>query len=126
MSTPINDSQRQYGWLQCLSSMALLFRIYTVCVPGTASMVVRCGAIASFKLPLQPLVRPWQSPTNTFSGTSLDLRSSTAVSILLPELGLMCLPDQWLLRAATFWNACSPATWLFTQAYGSLCMRLGL
>ena len=73
MSTPINDLQRQYGWLQYLSSVGLLFRIFTVCVPRTASMVVRCGAIASFKLPLQPLVRPWQSPTNIFLriGTSL-------------------------------------------------------
>ena len=26
------------------------------------------------------------------------------MSILLAESGLMCLPDQWLLRAATFWN----------------------
>ena len=27
------------------------------------------------------------------------------MSILLAEVGLMCLPYQWLLRAATFWNA---------------------
>ena len=33
------------------------------------------------------------------------VRSSTAVSILLAEFGLMPLPDQWLLRTATFWNA---------------------
>ena len=33
------------------------------------------------------------------------VRSKTAVSIHLAEFGLMCLPDQWLLRAATFWNA---------------------
>ena len=31
--------------------------------------------------------------------------SSTAVSVPLAECGLMCLPDQWLLRTATFWNA---------------------
>ena len=33
------------------------------------------------------------------------VRSKTAVSMLLAELGLMCLPDQWLLRAATSCNA---------------------
>ena len=26
------------------------------------------------------------------------------MSILLAEIGLMCLPNQWLLRAATFWH----------------------
>ena len=30
---------------------------------------------------------------------------NVAVSILLAECGLMCLPDQWLLCAATLWNA---------------------
>ena len=33
------------------------------------------------------------------------VRGSIAVSILLAEVGLMCLPYQWLLRAATFWKA---------------------
>ena len=33
------------------------------------------------------------------------VRSKSAVSIILAELGLTCLPDQWLLRAATFWIA---------------------
>ena len=48
------------------------------------------------------------------------------MSILLAEFGLMCLPDQWLLRAATFWNALAPGPWLFIQADGSVCLRLGL
>ena len=37
--------------------------------------------------------------------TTFALVCNVAVSILFAESGLMCLPDQWLLRAATFWNA---------------------
>ena len=49
------------------------------------------------------------------------------VSILLAECGLMCLPDQWLLRAATFWNALAALpTWLFIQADGFGISGLGL
>ena len=39
------------------------------------------------------------------------------MSILLAKFGLMCLPDQWLLRAATFWNALAalPPTSIYTK-----------
>ena len=52
------------------------------------------------------------------------------MSILLAEFGLMPLPDQWLLRAATFWNAIAalPPTslykrWLWMPAPGLLVCR---
>ena len=38
----------------------------------------------------------------------------------LAELGLMCLPDQWLLCASTFWNA------LAALPPGSLCRQMAL
>ena len=115
----LDPLQQQYGRLQCLSSVGLLFRIYIcmVCVPPTASY--GCGVIASFKLPLQPLMRPWQSPTYKFSGTSQVLGVQLQCQYLA-ELGLMCLPDQWLLRAATFWNA------LAALPPGSLCKQMAL
>ena len=74
-----------------------------MCLPRHL-MVVRCGAITSLRLPMQPLVRPCKSHLHILRQIS-GATSGTAVSILLAELGLMCLPDQWLLRAATFWNA---------------------
>ena len=47
----------------------------------------------------------------------LGVRSSIAVSILLAEFGLMSLPDQCLLRTATFWNvlAALPPTSLYKK-----------
>ena len=50
------------------------------------------------------------------------------MSILLAEFGLMYLPDQWLLRTATFKVlecACSPATYFLIQKGGFGCLRLG-
>ena len=42
------------------------------------------------------------------------------MSILLAEFGLMWFPDQWPLRAATFWNA------LAALPPGSLCKQMAL
>ena len=35
--------KRQYGRLQCLASVGLMFRVYEACVPSTAPTVVRSG-----------------------------------------------------------------------------------
>ena len=80
--------KRQYGRLQCLSSVGLLFRIYMVCLIRRL-MLVRCG----------------HGP------------------IALAEIGLMCPPDQWLLRAATFWNvlAALPPGSLYKQMAVDAC-----
>ena len=97
--------QRQYGRLQCPSSVGLLFRVYMVCVPPTASY--GCEVWGHYKLTAATaasrgaLAKSHLHILRQISG----VRSKTAVSILLAEFGLMCLPDQWLLRAATFWNA---------------------
>ena len=96
--------QRQYGRLQCLSSVGLLARIYMVCVPPTASY--GCEVWGPYKLQSasaasrEALAKSHLHILRQISG----VRSSTAVSIPLAEFGLMPLPDQWLLRAATFWN----------------------
>ena len=97
--------QRQYGRLQCLSSVGLLFRIYMVCVPPTAShgceLWGHCKLQTATAASREALAKSHLHILRHISG----VRSSIAVSILLAEFGLMCLPDQWLLRAATFWNA---------------------
>ena len=96
--------QRQYGQLQCLSSVGLPFRIYMICVPPTASYGEVWGhykLTAATAASREALAKSHLHILRQNSG----VRSKTAVSILLAEFGLTCLPDQWLLRAATFWNA---------------------
>ena len=96
--------QRQYGRLQCLSSVSLLFRAYIICVPPTASY--GCEVWGHYKLTAataayrEALAKPHLHVLRQISGVRRP-----AVSILLAEFSLMCLPDQWLLRAATSWNA---------------------
>ena len=97
--------QRQYGRLQCPTSMGLLFRVYMICVPPTASY--SCEVLGHYNLKAataascEALAKSHLHILRHISG----VRSKSAVSILLAEFGLMCLPAQWLLRAATFWNA---------------------
>ena len=83
-------------------------RVYMVCVPPTASY--GCEVWGHYKLTAataasrEALAKSHLHILRQISG----VRSKTAVSILLAEFGLMCLPDQWLLREATFWNALAP------------------
>ena len=86
--------QRQYGRLQCLSSVGLLFRFYMVCVPPMASygceMWGHCKHQPATKASCEVLAGSHLHILRQMSG----VRSPTAVSILLAEFGLMCLPDQ--------------------------------
>ena len=112
--------RRQYGRLQCLSSVGLLFRVYMVCVSPTASYSYEvwghCKLQTAIAASREVLAKSHLHSLKHISG----VRSSTAVAILLAEFGLMCLPDQWLLRAATFWNA------LAALPPGSLCKQMAL
>ena len=45
------------------------------------------------------------------------VRTSTPTAILLAELGLQALSDEWLLRAAKFWNNLQPYLRTFTGAW---------
>ena len=51
------------------AALSSFLKTWYVCLPRHL-MVVKCGAITSLRLPLQPLVRPWQSPIYTFSSRS--------------------------------------------------------
>ena len=97
--------KRQYGRLQCLSSVGLLFRLYMVCVPSTASY--GCEIWGLPRLPTaaaaarQQLSQSYLHMLREISG----VRRCTPTPILLAEFGIKSLPDQWLLRAAGFWNS---------------------
>ena len=96
--------KRQYGRLQCLSSVGLMFRVYEACVPPAAAYACEIWAFQRF--------------SRAFSTSKLDLatshlqllkeitgvRGSTSTDILLAELGLKSPQHVWLLRAAKFWN----------------------
>jgi hypothetical protein len=103
---------RQKGCLQCLSSVGLLVRIYMVCLPPTASY--GCEVWGHYRLPpaAANLRRALAKLRGALAKSYLHLlrqiwgvSGSTAEFILLAELGLQSLPDAWLLRRATFWNA---------------------
>ena len=96
--------KRQYGRLQCLSSLGLMFRVYEACVPPAAAYACEISAFQRF--------------SRAFSTSKLDLatshlqllkeitgvRATTSTDILLAELGLKSPQHVWLLRAAKFWN----------------------
>ena len=93
--------KRQYGRLQCLSSVGLMFRLCTSVVQSTAcygSEVWRAAQFASKER--QDLVKGYLQILREITG----VRTSTPTAILLAELGLQALSDEWLLRAAKFWN----------------------
>ena len=97
--------KRQYGRLQCLSSVGLLFRLYRVCVPSTASY--GCEIWGFSRLPAsaatarQQLSQSHLHMLKEISG----VRKCTPTPILLAKFGLKSMPNQWLLRAAGFWNS---------------------
>ena len=94
-------------WTAAVSiiGVGLLFRVHMICVPPTASydceMWGRYKLTAAIAASRQALAKSHLHILRQISGD----KSKTAVSVLLAKIDLMCLPDQWLLRAATLWNA---------------------
>ena len=97
--------QRQYGRLQCLSSVGLLFRPYMVCFPSTASY--GCEVWGLSRLPASAAVARQQLSQSHLHMLKViaGVRICTPTPLLLAELGLKSLPDQCLMRAAGFWNS---------------------
>ena len=97
--------KRQYGRLQCLSSVGLLFRLYTACVPPTACYGAEVwgpypfpGVVTAAR---QGLAKIHLQILRELSG----VRGSVSNAILLTELESRALPDLWMIRAAKFWNS---------------------
>ena len=86
-------SNANMGCLQCLSSVGLLFRLYMVCVPATASYgceiwgpyMLQASAAAA----RQQLSQTHLHMLKEISGA----RQRTPISVLLTEFGLKSLPD---------------------------------
>ena len=93
--------KRQYGRLQCLSSVGLMFRLCTSVVQSTACYGSEVWGAAQFaSKERQDLVKGYLQILREITG----VRTSTPTAILLAELGLQALSDEWLLRAGNFWN----------------------
>ena len=93
--------KRQYGRLQCLSSVGLMFRLCTSVVHSMACYGCEVWGAATFATKeREDLVKGYLQILREITG----VRTSTPTAILLAELGLQALSDEWLLRAAKFWN----------------------
>ena len=89
--------KRQYGRLQCLSSVGLLFRLYMVCVPSTASYGCEIWGLsrlpASAATARQPLSQSHLHMVKEISG----VRKCTPTPILLAEFGLKSMPRSMVI-----------------------------
>jgi hypothetical protein len=102
--------KRQYGRLQCLSSVGLMLTAYEACVPPTAAYGCEIWGFLQFSQ--QHSAHRLELATSHLQMLKemAGVRTSTPTDILLEELGLQPLQHTWLLRAAKFWNnlACKP------------------
>ena len=86
--------KRQYGRLQCLSSVGLMFRLCTSVVQSTACYGCEVWGAATFaSKEREDLVKGYLQILREITG----VRTSTPTAILLAELGLQALSDEWLL-----------------------------
>ena len=109
--------KRQYGRLQCLSSMGLLFRLYKACVPPTGSY--GCEVWSPYQLSgeaaaaRRALDKIHLQILRELSG----VRGTVSIPILLRELDISPLQDTWWIRTIRFWNSLSvlPDTHLYKR-----------
>ena len=97
--------KRQYGRLQCLASVGLMFRVYEACVPPTAAYA--CEIWGFQQIPQQYGALRLELATSHLQMLKeiTGVRGNTSTDILFAELGLKSLQHVWLLRAAKFWNS---------------------
>ena len=96
--------KRQYGRLQCLASVGLMFRVYEACVPSTASYGCEIWGFQPFPQQYRILRKSLITSHLQMLKEITGVRGSTSTDILLAELGLKSPDHVWLLRAAKFWN----------------------
>ena len=91
--------KHQYVRLQSLSSVGLNFWLCTSLVQSTACYGCEVWGTAKFATPhREDFIKGYLSILNEITG----VRTSTPAAILLAELGLKALSDEWLLGAAEF------------------------
>ena len=97
--------KRQYGRLQCLSSVGLLFSLYMVCVLNTASYGCEIWDLPSLPAAAVAARQQLSQSYPHMLKEILGVRQCPPTPVLLAEFGIKSLPDQWLLHAAGFWNS---------------------
>ena len=96
--------KRQYGRLQCLASVGLMFRVFEACVPPAVAYGCEVWGFRRFSKPFSTLRLDLATAYLQLLKEITGVRGSTSTDILLAELGLRSLQHVWLLRAAKFWN----------------------
>ena len=96
--------KRQYGRLQCLFSVGLMFRVYEACVPPAAAYACKIWAFQRFSQAFDTFKLDLATSHIQLLKEVTGVRANTSTDILLAELGLKSLQHVWLLRAAKFWN----------------------
>ena len=110
--------KRQYGYLQCLASVGLIFRVYVACVPQgshrghtlhTPSAAYACEFWGCQCLPQRYGVLGLELGTSHLQMLKevTGVRGSTLTDINLAELGLKSLQHGWLYALPS-----SGASWL--------------
>ena len=97
--------KRQYGRLQCLASVGLMFRVYEACVPPTAAYACEIWGFQQFPQQYGALRLELATSHLQMLKEITGVRGNTSTDILFAELGLKSLQHVWLLRAAKFWNS---------------------
>ena len=101
MLSSLGTALHQYGRLQCLSSVGLMLGLCTSVVQSTACYGCEVWGAARFApQEREGLIKGYLQVLREIT----RVRTSTPTAILLAELGIKALSDDWLLRAAKFWN----------------------
>ena len=95
--------KRQYGRLQCLTSVGLMFRVYDICVPPTAAYGCEIWGFQQFPQHFSTLRHELVTCHLQILKEITGVRGSTSTDTLSAELGLKSL-QHWLWRAVKFWS----------------------
>ncbi len=97
--------KRQYGKLQCSTSVGLLLHLYGVCVPPTASY--GCEVWALRRVPAGEVRKSRDKLPTSHLQILKDIagvRTAVPTAVLLKELGVQPLHEMWWQRVVKFWN----------------------
>ena len=110
--------QRQFGKLQCSTSVWLLLRVYDVCVPPTASYACELWALRAMSAEHRKARDGMASKHIKILRQIGGVRTAVPTAVLFRELGVRPLPHIWWQRMVKFWNRLAelPASSLHKQA----------
>ena len=97
--------RRQYGSLQCSTSVGLLLRLYNTCVPSTASYGCEVWGLREFSSDIQRGRDALGTSHLRILKELAALPTSMSTDMLLHELGQRPLSHGWWQRLVRFWNS---------------------